>query len=194
MSRSARLPATRRPGDRRGADQIGEDEALDAEARKLSQAGSLRDLADKVAELVGGDEQSALKALGRADRTLSALEKADPDTAAWREMLDGAFAQLQELARVASEYAETLSDDPARLAEIERRRDLIYRLKQKHGATLSDVLAARDDAARKLELLDTADFDLKALADRRIGGSAELTRLASMLRETRPASSGSPAR
>jgi hypothetical protein len=68
-----------------------EDESLDSEARKLSQAGSLSELAHKVAELVGGDEQSALKALARADRTLSALEKADPDTAAWREMLDGAF-------------------------------------------------------------------------------------------------------
>ena len=34
--------------------------------------------------------------------------------------------------------------------------------------------AARLTRLRKLDLLDTADFDLKALADRRIGGSAEL--------------------
>ena len=163
----------------------GEGESLDSEARKLSQAGSLSELAHKVAELVGGDEQSALKALGRADRTLGALEKADPDTTAWREMLDGAFAQLQELARVAAEYAGGLSDDPERLAEIERRRDLFYRLKQKYGAALSEVLATRDGAASELELLDTADFDLKALADRRIGGSAELSRLASVLSEKR---------
>ena len=165
----------------------GEDEALDSEARKLSQAGSLSELAHKVAELVGGDEQSALKALGRADRTLSALEKADPDTASWREMLDGAFAQLQELSRVAAEYADGLSDDPDRLAEIERRRDLLYRLKQKYGAALSEVLATRDSASSELELLDTADFDLKALADRRIGGTAELARLASLLTEKRQA-------
>jgi DNA repair protein RecN (Recombination protein N) len=163
----------------------GEDESLDSEARKLSQAGSLSELAHKVAELVGGDEQSALKALGRADRTLSALEKTDPDTAAWREMLDAAFAQLQELSRVAAEYADGLSDDPERLSEIERRRDLFYRLKQKYGSALSDVLATRDNASAELELLDTADFDLKALADRRIGGTAELDRLASLLSEKR---------
>ncbi len=165
----------------------GEDDALDAEARKLSQAGSLRDLAGKVAELVGGEEQSALKALGRADRTMSALEKADPDTASWREMLDGAFAQLQELSRIASDYADGLSDDPARLAEIERRRDLIYRLKQKHGAALSDVLSTRDAAAAELDLLDTADFDLKALAERRGGAAMELKGLASVLSEKRRA-------
>jgi DNA repair protein RecN (Recombination protein N) len=112
---------------------------------------------------------------------LSALEKADPDTASWREMLDGAFAQLQELSRIASDYADGLSDDPARLAEIERRRDLIYRLKQKYGTSLSDVLVAREKSASELELLDTADFDLKALAERRSGVAAELSRLASLL-------------
>lgn len=165
----------------------GEDESLDSEARKLSQAGSLSGMAHKVAELVGGDEQSALKALGRADRTLSALEKADPETAAWREMLDGAFAQLQELSRVAADYAGGLSDDPQRLAEIEARRDLFYRLKQKYGATLPEVLATRDAASAELELLDTADFDLKSLAERRKGGMAERDRLASVLSDKRRA-------
>jgi DNA repair protein RecN (Recombination protein N) len=163
----------------------GEDESLDSEARKLSQAGSLSELAHKVAELVGGDEQSALKALGRADRTLSALEKADPDTAAWREMLDGAFAQLRSCRGSRPNTPAGLSDDPERLADIERRRDLFYRLKQKYGAALSEVLATRDTASAELELLDTADFDLKALADRRIGGAAELSRLASALSEKR---------
>ena len=163
----------------------GEDDSLDHESRRLSQAGSLSELAHKVAELVGGDEQSALKALGRADRMLGSLEKIDPDTIAWREMLDGAFAQLQELSRVASEYAGGLLDDPERLAEIERRRDLFYRLKQKYGTALSEVLATRDAAASELDLLDSADFDLKGLADRRIGGSAELDRLASVLSEKR---------
>jgi DNA repair protein RecN (Recombination protein N) len=163
----------------------GEDESLDIEARKLSQAGSLRDLAGKIADLVGGDEQSALKALGRADRTLSALEKADPETAAWREMMDGAFAQLQELARIASEYGDGLSDDPARLAEIERRRDLIYRLKQKYGVAVSDVLVTRERSAAELEVLDTADLDLKVLAQRRTVAQTELARVAARLSEKR---------
>ena len=52
--------------------------------------------------------------------------------AAWRELLDAAFANLEELARLAADYAG-VQDDPARLAEVERRRDLLFRLK-KHGA------------------------------------------------------------
>ena len=135
-----RLPAARGPGDRRARRiKPGEEEALEMEARRLSQAGSLGELANEVAELVGGDEQSALKALGRADRTLSALEKARSRDGGVARDAGRCFAQLQELARArrATTRADC-QDDPARLAEIERRRDLIYRLKQKHGAELSE--------------------------------------------------------
>src|SRR4029077_16805197 len=41
---------------------------------------------------------------------------------------------------------------------------LLFRLQQKHGPTIPDVLAARDTAARELELLDTADLDLRTIA------------------------------
>ena len=57
-----------------------------------------------------------------------------------------------------------VQEDPERLAEVERRRDVLFRLTQKYGATLEAVLAARDAAAAELDLLDTADVDLRALA------------------------------
>lgn len=167
----------------------GEDEALDLEARRLSQAGALTDLARRVADAVDGEDRAALAAMGRADRALAALEKLDPDVAGWRELLDGAFAQVQELARLATDYADTLADDPARLAEIERRRDLIYRLKQKHGESLAAIAATRQKAGEELDLLDTAALDLKLLADRREAAAQELERLAARLTEKRKAGS-----
>ena len=148
----------------------GEDEELDGEARRLSHAGTLGEQARRLAALLDGDEGGALPALGQADRLLSGLERIDPGVSIWRELLDGAYAQLSELARLAGEYADGLQDDPARLAEVERRRDLLYRLKQKYGATTEAVLAARAGAATELDLLDTADFDLRQLAARRVAG------------------------
>jgi DNA repair protein RecN (Recombination protein N) len=166
----------------------GEDEALDLEARRLGQAGSLSELARRVAEAVDGDDAAALKALARADRAITAIERTDPAVSAWRDLLDGAFAQLQELARLAGDYADTLEEDPARLAEVERRRDLIFRLKQKHGATIAEVLATGRTAATELDLLDSAEFDLKAMADQRRAAGADLARLASILSVKREAS------
>ncbi len=150
----------------------GEDQELDGEARRLSHAGTLGEQARRLAALLDGDDGGALPALGQADRLLGALERIDPAVSVWRELLDGAYAQLSELARLAGEYADGLQDDPARLAEVERRRDLLYRLKQKYGATIEAVLAARTGAASELDLLDTADLDLRQLAARRVTAEA----------------------
>ena len=43
------------------------------------------------------------------------------------------------------------------LAEVERRRDLIFRLCQKHGATVEAVLATREQSGAELELLTGAE-------------------------------------
>jgi DNA repair protein RecN (Recombination protein N) len=172
----------------------GEDDSLDLEARRLSQAGTLADHAQRIALALDGEAESALAGLGRADRTLSALERADPSVSVWREMLDGAYANLQEVARLAAEYAASLEEDPDRLAVIERRRDLIYRLKQKHGETIEAVVSAGREAGEELDLLDRSEFDLKTIGDRRRQAELDLERRASLLSETRRAGAGRFAR
>ncbi|HEU4525770.1 MAG TPA: hypothetical protein VFR62_12155, partial [Gemmatimonadales bacterium] len=132
-----------------------------------------------------GEDGDALGAMSVADRALSALEKVDPAVAGWREMLDAAYANLSELARLAGAYASEVQEDPQRLAQVERRRDLIFRLTQKYGATVEAVLAARDESAAELDLLDTADVDLRALAARRAAAEGALRAAAQALTERR---------
>ena len=143
----------------------GEDEALQLEARRLSQAGVLGEQAQRIADAIEGGEANALGALGVAGRALTGLEKVDPAVSGWREMLDAAYTNLSELARQAAAYAAEVEEDPERLAEVERRRDLLFKLTGKYGATLEAVLATREQSASELELLDTADVDLRALTD-----------------------------
>ncbi len=168
----------------------GEEEQLETEARRLGQAETLSGLARRVADGVDGEAGSALGALGQADRALAALEKADPSVAPWHDLLDTAFANLQELARLAADYADGLQDDPARLAELERRRDLLYRLRQKYGRTVEDVLATRREAGDELDLLDTAEVDLRALAARRAAAEAALREAAGRLTAKREEAAG----
>jgi DNA repair protein RecN (Recombination protein N) len=161
--------------------KAGEDEALQIEARRLSQAGALAEQAQRMADALEGEGGNALGALAAADRALTSLEKVDPACAAWREMLDAAYANLSEVARLAGAYAEEVQEDPERLAEVERRRDLIFRLTQKYGATVEAVLATREQSAAELDLLDTADVDLKALAARRAAAEGALRSAAGAL-------------
>ena len=154
--------------------QPGEDAALQIEARRLGQAGALGEQAQRIVDALEGDEGNALGALSAADRALTGLEKVDPAVAGWREMLDAAYTNLSELARLAAAYAGELEEDPERLAEVERRRDLLFKLTGKYGATLEAVLATRDQSAAELDLLDTADVDLRALGARRAAAETSL--------------------
>ncbi len=156
----------------------GEDETLQLEARRLSQAGALVEQAQRIVDALEGDGGNALGALGVANRALSALEKVDPAAGQWRELLDGAYTNLSELTRLATDYAASVQEDPERLDQIERRRDLLFKLTGKYGATLEAVMATRDEAAAELDLLDTADTDLRALASRRSAAEAALEQTA----------------
>jgi len=152
--------------------KVGEDEALQLEARRLSQAGTLVEQAQRIVEALEGEEGNALAALGLADRAITGLEKVDPGVGAWRELLDAGYANLSELARLAAEYAGSVQEDPDRLGFVERRRDLLFRLTGKYGSSLDLVLETRDQAAAELELLDTAEVDLRSLAARSTAADA----------------------
>ena len=172
----------------------GEDETLDRDINRLAQAGTLGDEARRLAEALDGDEASARTAVAAAERALNALERHDPDVGSWRELLDGAYAQLDELARLANQYAETIADEPARLAELERRRDLLFTLKRKHGPELAEVIATRDRARAELDLLDSAAFDLRALEARLDAATAALVGLGATLTARREAAASRLAR
>jgi DNA repair protein RecN (Recombination protein N) len=167
----------------------GEDQQLHDEARRLGQAGALSDQAQRIADALDGGDADALSAVAAADRALSALEKLEPVVAPWREMLDAAYANLSELARLAADYAAGTQEDPSRLSEVEQRRDVLFRLMQKHGATLDEVLATRTEAAAELDLLDTAELDLRTLAARRAAAASALGAAADALTARRRAAS-----
>jgi DNA repair protein RecN (Recombination protein N) len=153
------------------APKPGELEQLDGEARRLGHADELARAARELAELLEGDDRAAGHALGQAGRLLGTLERIDPaGSGAWREMLEAAQANVQELARAVESYAAELDQDPARLVAVERRRDILIRLDRKYGPGLDRVLAAADEARRELSLVENADADIAEL-DRAIAGA-----------------------
>ena len=166
--------------------QPGEDLTLDREVSRLGHASALAEHASQLQQAIDGEEGSARAAIGRAERALNALERLDPAVSPWRELLDTAYAQLDELARLADGYAQELSsEDPGRLEVQERRRDLVHSLKQKHGATLEAVLDSCHAARAELDLLDTAALDLRTLATRITAADATLQQAAAALTSRR---------
>ena len=144
----------------------GEDERLDDEARRLTHAEELQGLIRELVEAFDGAEDGALSLIGHLQRPLASLQRIDPSTARLQELFDAAWYALEEVARESRAYAEGIEHDPARLDEVERRRDLIFRLVKKYGGSVPAVLAAGREARAELDLLDTAGLDLRGLESR----------------------------
>ncbi|HVZ50244.1 MAG TPA: DNA repair protein RecN, partial [Gemmatimonadaceae bacterium] len=143
----------------------GEEEALASEAARLTHAEELTSLtADLSAALDDGDEGVGAR-LGHLQKTLAALQRIDPSTERLQALFDTAFYAVEELAREVGAYAATVEHDPARLAEVEQRRDLLYRLLRKHGGSVASALAAGREARAEVDALDSAAHDIVALED-----------------------------
>lgn len=163
------------------APRPGEDETLATDAKRLAAGEELIRLSGQLADLLDDEDQGAITRLGGADRALTQLERLDPSVGRWRELLDGALAQADELGRAVRDYASELDLDPARLEQVERRRDVLFRLMQKYGPTIEDVLRTGDEARRELELLDTRTLDLAGLRERRLAADRRLAAAAEAL-------------
>jgi DNA repair protein RecN (Recombination protein N) len=94
---------------------------------------------------------------------LAELQRVDAGAAKLTELHLQAGETLRELQIELSRYGDKLDVDPARLAELEERLNLINSLKRKYGATLTEVIAFGDEAKAKLQALEGRDAELARL-------------------------------
>jgi DNA repair protein RecN (Recombination protein N) len=140
-----------------------EDTALDELEDLLAGAVAHREAAAAAAAALA-DDAGAVDSLGVA---IAALDGHAP-FAAHVERLRSAQAEAGDLAGEVRSLGESIDDDPARLAEIRDRRQLLVELRRKYGTapiegtaegtgTLADVLAYRDAVADRLQALEGHD-------------------------------------
>ncbi|MDX1661667.1 MAG: AAA family ATPase, partial [Gemmatimonadota bacterium] len=165
-----------------------ESERLEAEAKKLRNAAERQRLAGGVWErLEGADEAALAPALAGVERQLERLVELDPDLEEARERLASARYEIEDLARELLGYAESVEHDPARLAGLEERRDLLFRLERKHGGTIADVIERGEAMREELEALE-ARSERAAGLDREVDVLREdLTEAATALSDAREA-------
>jgi DNA repair protein RecN (Recombination protein N) len=126
------------------------------EARRLEDEEDA--LADAVGHRQAGAEAHAVLADdGGARDALAAAWHAIAERAPYRETSDRTAALLAELDDVIGEVrrvAEGIEEDPARLAEVRDRRQLLRDLGRKYGDDIAEVIRFGADAARRLAELE----------------------------------------
>ncbi len=138
----------------------GEDEALRQEHSRLAHAGRLIE-----------DVEAALTALdapptGEAVRAVADLSARDPSAGELADLGLLLESTAADLSRGLRRYRDAIEVDPARLAAVEERLDLIARLRRKYGETVAEIIAYGREAEAQLAGLTEGEERIEELAAR----------------------------
>lgn len=142
----------------------GEIERLDAEHRRLANAGRLLQDGGQAQELLYGADMSLYDQLATVSGLLTGLAPLHEGFKPTLDLVESSQAQVREAADSLKRLLERLDLDPEHLAELERRMADVHDLARKHRikpaelpgrlAALQSELGGLEDAAGQLETLE----------------------------------------
>jgi DNA repair protein RecN (Recombination protein N) len=139
-----------------------EDEQLAQEEERLAGAVAHRAAADEAIGALTGDGAAA-DTLGRA---VGAVAGHEP-LAQVHERIRAVAIELADAASDLRSLAETLEEDPQRLAWVRERRQLLRQLRRKYGDTLAAVIEYGETARTRLAELDSYEHRAALLEQER---------------------------
>ena len=136
----------------------GEEQTLESRRKILANASAIRDkIAQSYALLSGDDESSgAVDLLGEASHAIDTAAQLDDALAAASSQLLDLYYNAKDVAADLIGRLDSYDTNDAELDEIERRLDLIYKLKRKYGDTVEDVIAFGQNAREELERIQSS--------------------------------------
>ena len=165
----------------------GEEERMLAERDRLLHLERINKQVRAVYRALRGSEKGAASDLLRrsaaALRSLAGLVEGVEQLA---DRLEVASSEVEDVAEVVLGYEDDDREDPiARIDRLEERLDAISKLKRKYGATVGEILAFRERAAKELESLELSDEMRERLEAEEKKARAEVMRAAGILSELR---------
>jgi len=136
--------------------QPGEDLHLENQRRVLRNVVRLEETAGAAYAALYEDPESVTAQLHSVVKRLEELGRIDDSMREVTAALEPARFAIDEAAHALGHYLGKLEADPARLEEIETRLAALEKLRRKYGATLEQVIAFRDDAARSLAAVESS--------------------------------------
>ncbi len=143
--------------------QPDEEEQLTQEHNRASNAARLLQLSQAALDVLSESENSLLTQAGVIGRALQELQRVDAGANTLVELHEQGVSTLRDLQTELSRYADKVDVDPARLAELDERLNLIHSLKRKYGANLAEVIAFGAEAKQKLQALESRETELARL-------------------------------
>lgn len=161
---------------------------LEANHRRLANAGRLAEGAASVVELLDGDSEFALRrALGRAHAELGKLAMLDDRLGSLLELLDNAGIELGEAADGLTRYAQDVDLDPERYTEVDNHLARLHELSRRHRLPMAELHDRLTTLRTELAELEGAGDALEQLAAQRQQLEQDYARAAARLSQARAA-------
>ena len=164
-----------------------EDEALAQRKAYFDHAGKIAGALEQARMALSGDDEIA-GACELLDQAASAIESLREVSDAF----DGMAEQAEEVRLLAADLRDSVASQgdnldfsPAEREMVEQRLDEIYRLKQKYGGTIPEILAYLEKITAELDTLENADDRREELREQYRGMLAEAKGIAAELTEVR---------
>ena len=109
------------------------------------------------------DDSSALNQIQQAIQHLKLQIDAVPALSNCIELLNSAQIQLQEASLELNRIAQTISPDPARLADVESRLDTIYSIARKHKVEPEQLIESLTAMQAQIEALSDSSLKVESL-------------------------------
>jgi len=165
----------------------GEEEALEetiVKLRNLEKISKACALVDKA--LNGGKGVGAIYLADRASSAMDSISDAIPEAGTLAERLSNIKYELEDIASSLSSFEDIGGGDPtAKLDKAEGRLDAISKLKRKYGNDVEEILLFRENAVRKLELIENADERIEDLEEELKAAREKANAVAKRLSEKR---------
>ncbi len=148
--------------------QPGELEQIDAEHKRLSNAGRLIEQGQQIVQMLyEGERGAAYDLLGQTHHQLIELASVEPRYGQAAELIASAQIQAQEAADIVRRTLDSLDLDPKRLQQLEQRLSDIHNLSRKHRLPPAELITHLDGLREELRLLENATAEIGKLAQQR---------------------------
>lgn len=141
----------------------GEDAELANEQKLLANSERIAGLSRAADEALYSADNSVLAGLKKAITGIKEIAAIDNRLAPALELCEAGRAQIEEVAREVSAYADRVEFDPDRLEQIGDRLDLIQKLKKKYGNTIEEVIEFGAKASAGLERMERSTEEIERL-------------------------------
>lgn len=144
----------------------GEQEELEAGQELLVHSEEIKNALTSSAQLFLSDEISILRMLREVRSNLARIRNFLPQSEALNSRIESALIELDDFAAEIDRLASTIDADPARLAQINERLDVIYTLCHKHRAeNLDELLVKTEEMKSQLTALASGDDRIAELEE-----------------------------